>query len=829
MFFDALFGGGMFAFRDAAHYYYPLFKFIAEEWAAGRAPLWNPLENLGQPLAADASSSVFYPGKLIFALPISYAWTYRFYVTGHVLLAAFAAYRLARHWGTSTYAAGICAVSYAFCGNVLFQYCNVIYLVGAAWLPFALLAADRMLHRVAAGLARREDCSAAGWAVVLGVVLAMMTLGGDPQMAYNAALLTVLYALLLWISDKQHCKIAISGRGFTWGGSRPALLALAAATGLVLSAVQVLPSLEFAGRSMRNAAPRAEQILGRLQRGTHHDHTYQFSVGPWRLAEYVWPNVSGRQFPINRRWLEVVPAEGRIWTPSLYMGILPLLLAVSVMRLRCRAKERRVDAATKRNPPAVFLSWSVVLAITASFGWYGLGWLLREMHVDAGVGPPLGGLYWLMTLLLPGYARFRYPAKLLVVAALGLSVLSAFGWDRAFSAPADRVRRLLLWLCIVSVAAATAALAIRPFWNSWLLAVEPDVLFGPLDTCGAYCDLLWSFVQTALLCGVFWWLLRERNRTASFARWVPAVALILVAVDLAAANRWMVVCAPAKLWQEQSKLASTIERIEESNTNRISPYRVYRRSIWMRPEWKQINSTTRLADAVRWDRDTLWPKYNLAGRIALAEVYGTMTTADYAEFIRCGRRLRRRLNHQSDRIADRVASHSAEFPDTLLLSKYISAPADYVLPGGKRIEVGVGDVSLWCNPAHRHRAWIAHGNNLWRADSLAGESCRVVHYDPQRVEIEVELIEPATVVLCDQFYPGWRLEVQTSGRPARSAPILHAGGLMRGCRLPAGSHRLIYRYRPTSFFLGAAISTLGWILLAAWCMLAMWKLKWLNM
>ena len=49
IFADALFGSGMFAFRDAAHYYYPLFKFVQSEWAAGRVPLWNPCENLGVP------------------------------------------------------------------------------------------------------------------------------------------------------------------------------------------------------------------------------------------------------------------------------------------------------------------------------------------------------------------------------------------------------------------------------------------------------------------------------------------------------------------------------------------------------------------------------------------------------------------------------------------------------------------------------------------------------------------------------------------------------------------------------------------------------------
>ena len=116
--------------------------------------------------------------------------------------------------------------------------------------------------------------------------------------------------------------------------SRPALLAIAAAMGLALSAVQVLPSMEFTARSDRIPSPIGDRLLGHIEPGTHAEHTYDFSVGPWRLAEFVWPNLSGRQFPVHRRWLEVIPAEGRIWTPSLYMGLLPLLLALAAMRFR---------------------------------------------------------------------------------------------------------------------------------------------------------------------------------------------------------------------------------------------------------------------------------------------------------------------------------------------------------------------------------------------------------------------------------------------------------------------------------------------------------------
>ena len=205
VFADALFSGGMFAFRDAAHFYYPLFEFTRGEWGAGRVPLWNPYENLGMPLAANPAASVFYPGKLIFALPLAYGWAYRLYIIGHVLLAAGGAYVLARRWKASTLAAGVCALSYAFCGNVLVQHANVVFLVGAAWLPLGLLAADRML-------VGRSLKAAVGF----GVVLALMVTGGDPQMAYHAGLLAALYALILWRHRRRHRRSHPSGPISLW-------------------------------------------------------------------------------------------------------------------------------------------------------------------------------------------------------------------------------------------------------------------------------------------------------------------------------------------------------------------------------------------------------------------------------------------------------------------------------------------------------------------------------------------------------------------------------------------------------------------------------------
>src|SRR5262249_38857460 len=87
----------------------------------------------------------------------------------------------------------ISGLAYAFGAPILFQYCNIIFLVGAAWLPLGVRAVDRWVR-----LGRR-------WGLLeLAVVLAMQTLGGDPQSAYLLGLSALGYAAgLAWSRARE--------------------------------------------------------------------------------------------------------------------------------------------------------------------------------------------------------------------------------------------------------------------------------------------------------------------------------------------------------------------------------------------------------------------------------------------------------------------------------------------------------------------------------------------------------------------------------------------------------------------------------------------------
>ena len=81
---------------------------------------------------------------------------------------------------------------------------------------------------------------------------------------------------------------------------------------------------------------------------------------------------------------------------------------------------------------------------------------------------------------------------------------------------------------------------------------------------------------------------------------------------------------------------------------------------------------------------------------------------------------------------------------------------------------------------------------------------RLVEDAPERVVAELTASFPGLLVLADLDYPGWVAE-----EGGRALPILRADGFFRAVALPAGSHRVVFRYRPMSFYAGAGISVIA--------------------
>lgn len=93
---------------------------------------------------------------------------------------------------------------------------------------------------------------------------------------------------------------------------------------------------------------------------------------------------------------------------------------------------------------------------------------------------------------------------------------------------------------------------------------------------------------------------------------------------------------------------------------------------------------------------------------------------------------------------------------------------------------------------------------------VSGQRVDIVRHQPDRVELAVTSPTPATLVLTDLAYRGWRVRVD--GQPADSLDI---DGLFRGVDVPAGRHQIVWTYQPRSLRAGLILSLIGAVLIFA--------------
>jgi hypothetical protein len=676
LFGDVLLRDRQFAFQDAGHYYYPLLRRVQQEWDAGRVPLWAPEASAGTPLLGNPTAAVLYPGKLVFfALP--FPWAFRLYAVGHVALAAVAMWTLLRAWAVSPVGSLLGAIAYSFGVPVLSQTSNVIFLVGAAWLPLGVLAADLWVRE-----GRRGALPA------LALVLALQTLGGDPEAAYltlasagalaaaravgragwsrrriaaTVALLaaTVLPALLAlsWAEGRAR-RAANLGESAGWAPPRGPLvlgawaifglillrrarspgaarelatrgggLLVAAALGLALAGAQVVPVAESARMSFRAA-----------ESGGFHD-AYAYSANPLQLLDALWPGAFGRLEGGYRSWLNALPPKpgNRLWMPSLYLGGMTLALAACGLARGgppWRAGLVGVGAFSVLAALGSFASpllWARVLAggegppgpIDPAFAWQ----LRQDGLLRDGDGSP----YWLLASALPGFRAFRYPPKLFVLAALAVAALAGSGWDRVARGEGRRAWRF----AAIALGASALMLSLSYLGESAVFAA-----FGrladrlrdgdePLDVVRAVADLRRALAHGAAASGAMLAVLALARRRPKLAGVVAIVAMML---DLAVANAGRVVTVPQSAFEEEPKALAIIREAERANPT-PGPFRIQRVGAWWPGSWADPSGGPRDFDTItRWERRSLRPLYHWPLGVEGTFYFDTIEPLDYGLF-----------------------------------------------------------------------------------------------------------------------------------------------------------------------------------------------------
>jgi uncharacterized membrane protein YfhO len=87
----------------------------------------------------------------------------------------------------------------------------------------------------------------------------------------------------------------------------------------------------------------------------------------------------------------------------------------------------------------------------------------------------------------------------------------------------------------------------------------------------------------------------------------------------------------------------------------------------------------------------------------------------------------------------------------------------------------------------------------------------IERYAPEEVRVWVETPQPAVLILLDAFDQGWTATLESG----RVLPIMRANALVRAVVVPAGLHRITFRYETPLLSAGAGASLTGCLICLA--------------
>lgn len=748
---------------------YPLWKFAKESIGRGEIPLWNPYIFAGTPFLADSSTGALYPLNIIlYLLPLEKAINITQLL--HLLLVGIFTYLFLREIGVGRFGAFVGGLVYTFNGAFI-TYLELLNIWTEAWLPLVFLLVERMVKR-----------NSFGYALLLGVVFAVQWLAGSGQRASYIVFAATLYLLF---------RLAISYRkGMTATGTARlgGLYALAVALGLLLSAVQLLPTYEFLMDSHRLVARTAA--------------SYEDVAFLWlpQLLAFLIPDLFGN--PVDYNYF----APGTYTASNGYLGILPLVLAALSLVL------------VKKNSYVLFFCAFVVLMLSFI------------------LGTPL---YAVFHSLVPLAKLMPAPIRMLFMYTFAVAVLAAFGADLLAQRSRELGRRALLLVVGSSLAAIvvgiTAMLALwtaRPWIAQVSAAVIPELVASKqysLATDANTVKTVEAMVSYELAnIGRFILLVGLSVLVVMTARYRPAPVRL--------AQGLMIGLIVADLFSFGMRYNTTVQASDiYPETGAIS---------FLKKEAAGEQFRFMGVGETRWslpDMPVKLPVKTMPANSAM--FYGIQDAQGYSSFYPL------RYNEYANTIAVGgrtptvignklyLGIYNSKLVD-LLNVKYVMTPG-YLPEKDKFKLVYEGEIEVFENREVVPRAFTVHrakvitdkdailaellsdrfeplsyavleeppGGPLPGLPSAGsprrtgGKAAEIVSYQSNQVVVRADIAEAGLLVLADTYYPGWKAFVD--GREAR---IQRANYLFRAVYLEAGSHTVEFVFDPGSFKLGLAIS-----------------------
>lgn len=751
---------------------------------SGHLPLWNPLNGMGAPLLANYQSALVYPPNwLLFLLDAVggvgwAAWGQAILVAAHLAWAGLGMALLARRLGLNELAQTICGLAFGLSQYMVARAGFLSINAAAAWLPWVILAVQSLDPDNLTGnysVSREESTKIRSfWERVralfvfiagevcrvrwLVVCLAMQLIAGHAQIAWYTLLLAFLWAARLgWVKAGERLRshgsdgpVWVTGRRMRGVFGAWTLLALALFFAASLAAIQLLPTAEYLSQSQRSTSLDVDFALN-------------YSFWPWRFLTLLAPDMFGN--PVRGDYW----GYGNYWEDAVYIGVLPLLLALAAIVRRKR--------------------WAMGLFALAALSF------LLALGKNTPVFP------WLYRWV-PTFAMFQAPTRFSIWAVFALSLLAGIG-VQAWQRPTGRG---LYWTRLATAGALAVTLA----------AGIGAYFFG---------DINLTYLRATALAGV--WGLgsgllaltappsgdEDAKNGSRLARFWPVVVVLFVAADLLVAG-----------WGLNPGIGLSFYT-QPVASEQLQPGGLEGGRIFIAPtvedelKYQQFMRFDSFQPQLDWSamRFARLPNLNLLDGLPSSNNFDPLVPGRYARWMEA---LGESLDYPL--ALNLMAVSTVENNETAGKNEVVFEP----IQSGERLRwVACAQVATGAD-----NAWGALSGGQFdpgsqviieveRAASIPDCRQAQVRADVQIVDehanqlaARVQSLSPGWLVLSDVWYPGWQARVD-----GQSTQIWRANYLFRAVHLEAGTHEVLFSYKPWSFYLGSLATLMAAIILWLAC------------
>jgi hypothetical protein len=740
---------------------YFFYDFISQRTAEGNLPKWVPYVYGGLPLYSNPGST-YYPIRWIADLV---APTSRFFPILFVFqfgMAGLGMYLLARELG--------CRRWVAFVAGLAFQWTGILtswVYAGHDGRIIVVTLAPLFFYFVHLGIRTGRLPAFAGLAATTAFVL----LSFQIQNAYYLLLAGVFWAVFCLFRLGAVKDVPRLGKAVALGVG-------AVAFGFLTASVNFLPFQHYVAESPRGGTG-----------GRGYEFSTSYSMPGRAVVGLAVPEQVGATIQ-NERGEYVFP---------IYRGENPF-----------RLHTEYVGAAV-----LVLVALGFYYARRSRYWWFFAGLGLWALTMALGGSTPLYRLYY---ELLPGLKRFRAPDLAYYVLAFSLICMAALALERlAQVREAARARRgaepqgdrpaLVGW--VAAAVAGVAVLGAAAFGMPAAAMAEGTVGLSPAAG--------WMrFAVFAGLAGAALWLWME-GRIATRA------ALIALSV-VTAADLWVIgkkffqtVPAPGETYAEDDVIGFL-----RSQTMPGGPTRVW--ALPGRGGWPPyINYPMRFGvEQAGGEHGNQLQRYNqFAGA-------GEQSYIDYHNFndprFLAGANVRWITSAEPLGVPWLREAYRSPATGTVVYENALLLPRAYIVGQVTRVtDPGATlpflESQQW-DPSRNAVVEAPRDLGLPTAPTLAG-SARITRYEPDLVDVAVEVNRPALLVLSDNYYKDWRATVD-----GRAAEIYRTNHTFRGVVVPAGRHQVRFVFEPMDLYTGFYVYLACLAVLAAYGAYLLVRLRW---